>query len=295
MAVEATSAYNDNMTERKLSFSDVVEKALSGQNFKKSLTHDQTPLSSSVEDDLLGDEKYEAAAIYAANSPKGVLRNSETLDSFKNVKHSSGLKSPLLTYCEILLSTVADATMRPSKADSVECVQCALEHGKIDLVAHWLATDVLECSASLGALIEKHAAETDDPRQLRLMYSLASTAYTRAEYYKQAAVAMCRQGRYYGMLSFARETRSFKSEDYLAVLRAVPHLKLGLLLVDCPSLPVKEVFGVFQLETRRDFIRALANKKDLMDLMQKDSKTSLSDWMTIVSACEEENQWDEVT
>ena len=71
---------------------------------------------------------------------------------------------------------------------------------------------------------------------------------------------MCRQGRYYGMLSFARETRSFKSEgqsrrcmsvsrvgmgvallDYLAVLRAVPHLKLGLLLVDCPSLPVKEV------------------------------------------------------
>lgn len=146
---------------------------------------------------LLGDEKYEAAAIYAANSPKvqnidelkinnllliikGVLRNSETLDSFKNVKHSLGLKqalcakrndgqssllllrSPLLTYCEILLSTVTDATMRPSKADSVECVRCALKHGrmrklkeggentqtisdlgKIDLVAHWLATDVV--------------------------------------------------------------------------------------------------------------------------------------------------------
>jgi hypothetical protein len=113
---------------------------------------------------------------------------------------------------------------------------------KLDLLTHWLATDSLTCSVSLGELIESHARNIN-PSQQRSCYSLAQTVYTRCEAYRKAAVCMCRYGRYYGMLRYAQEVANFNEEDYLFVLETEPNSELALHLVysSPPLLSVKRV------------------------------------------------------
>jgi hypothetical protein len=151
-------------------------------------------------------------------------------------------RSPLLLYCQTLISTRSPDSVKPNKADSIECTQCALQHDKLDLLTHWLATDSLTCSVSLGELIESHARNIN-PSQQRSCYSLAQTVYTRCEAYRKAAVCMCRYGRYYGMLRYAQEVANFNEEDYLFVLETEPNSELALHLVysSPPLLSVKRV------------------------------------------------------
>eukprot|EP00052_Salpingoeca_macrocollata_P023939 m.212379 g.212379 ORF g.212379 m.212379 type:complete len:566 (-) comp22149_c0_seq7:108-1805(-) len=56
--------------------------------------------------------------------------------------------SPLLLYCRALLE--AD----PTEAECLLCVQSAVEERRLDVLAHWLAQDMVLCSQSIGLLLE---------------------------------------------------------------------------------------------------------------------------------------------
>ena len=55
-------------------------------------------------------------------------------------KTSSGT-SPMLTFCEALISTVHSYRSLPNEFMSQECVQCALNENRLDLVAHWISQE----------------------------------------------------------------------------------------------------------------------------------------------------------
>ena len=58
----------------------------------------------------------------------------------KDVSTRSG-RTPLLAFCDALMSTVLAYGMRPNEYMSIECVQCALTENRLDLLSHWISQD----------------------------------------------------------------------------------------------------------------------------------------------------------
>ena len=54
---------------------------------------------------------------------------------------SGSSRSPLLAFCDALMATVLAFGVRPSEFMSLECVKCALEENRIDLLSHWISQD----------------------------------------------------------------------------------------------------------------------------------------------------------
>ena len=50
-----------------------------------------------------------------------------------------GKSSPLLAYCEALMSSVPAVGVLPNAETSLECVKSALQEDRLDLVTHWIA------------------------------------------------------------------------------------------------------------------------------------------------------------
>jgi len=105
------------------------------------------------EDDLFEAGKVEEAALVAAHSPKGVLRTMETLKKFKQYDATHSGSSVSVAYWEALLPTVAMGCDKPSEWETIECVKCVMEKGRVDLLTHWIAQDQLSLSEEVGGLI----------------------------------------------------------------------------------------------------------------------------------------------
>lgn len=52
-----------------------------------------------------------------------------------------GGRSPYLAFCDWLMATVPAYPNKPSDGMSLECVKCALEENRLDLITHWLSQD----------------------------------------------------------------------------------------------------------------------------------------------------------
>ena len=52
-----------------------------------------------------------------------------------------GGRSPYLAFCDWLMATVPAYPNKPSDKMSLECVKCALEENRLDLLTHWLSQD----------------------------------------------------------------------------------------------------------------------------------------------------------
>ena len=50
-----------------------------------------------------------------------------------------GARSPLLAFCDALMSTVLAYGVKPSEYLSAESVKCAVSENRLDLVTHWIA------------------------------------------------------------------------------------------------------------------------------------------------------------
>ena len=50
-----------------------------------------------------------------------------------------GKTSPLLAYCEAMMSSVPAVGILPKAETSLECVKSALQEDRLDLVTHWIA------------------------------------------------------------------------------------------------------------------------------------------------------------
>jgi clathrin heavy chain len=77
--------------------------------------------------------QYNEAAKIAANSPRGILRTSETIERFKQVPVAPGTVSPILQYFGILLGS---ATL--NKQETLELAKPVLLQGKKELIEKWL-------------------------------------------------------------------------------------------------------------------------------------------------------------
>ena len=50
-------------------------------------------------------------------------------------------RTPMLAFCEALMSTVSAYGIKPTEVMSQECVKCALEENRLDLLVHWISQD----------------------------------------------------------------------------------------------------------------------------------------------------------
>lgn len=62
---------------------------------------------------------------------------------FSDVTSKYGGRSPLMAFCDALMSSVKATIHKPNEGLSLDCVKAGLEENRLDLVCHWLAQDRL--------------------------------------------------------------------------------------------------------------------------------------------------------
>ncbi|XP_071962550.1 clathrin heavy chain linker domain-containing protein 1-like [Antedon mediterranea] len=322
LALDALKMYYRD-GDRKQSAYEAVANAFAKSTSKMSLNSQETVTSFDDDDptkekeaellldyienfnDLFDSKKYVQAAMHAANSPKGILRNTETMERFKALEVKPGEKSPLLSYCEVLIDSVPAVGVLPDAPTSLECVKCALKEDRLDLIYHWLAQDRLTCTDVLGNALYNYA-EGKKEDVIRTVMGLAQKTYAHVDAHVQACVCMCRQERILAMMEYA-DSKKFTKDAYLAVLTACPSQRLaeemikqkgpegGTLLylgVVVQTLLATETFDV-GLELLQN-IRAgkIEDTVGLKEAVYIDQETSPETWFEIVESCQDYGLYD---
>lgn len=91
--------------------------------------------------------QYGEAAKIAANSPRGLLRTPQTIETLKNLPAVPGTLTPILQYFGILLEKG-----ELNKYESLELARPVVQQGKKQLLEKWLKENKLESSEELGDL-----------------------------------------------------------------------------------------------------------------------------------------------
>ncbi|KAH9495526.1 hypothetical protein Btru_013499 [Bulinus truncatus] len=182
--------------------------------------------------ELFEDGLFEEAAIHAANSPKGILRTQATLAKFRDVPSKGKGRSPLLAFCDALMSSVKAAGKKPNDALSLDCVEAALNENRVDMVHHWLAQDRLTLTHQMGLVISKHCH-----CQLPCIcgcQSMAQSVFMKLKCHFDAVMAMLKQGKVQNALQYSRHWRCITSDNVKDILRIndCPHFIHGLLAAD---------------------------------------------------------------
>ena len=55
-------------------------------------------------------------------------------------KHKAA-RSPLLAFCDAMMSSVKAAGSKPNEALSMDCMEAGLKENRLDLAYHWLAQE----------------------------------------------------------------------------------------------------------------------------------------------------------
>ncbi|XP_053315167.1 clathrin heavy chain linker domain-containing protein 1 [Spea bombifrons] len=174
--------------------------------------------------ELFASGRYKAAATFAANSPRGILRNLETMERFKAVATSEELVSPLLLFFEALIGSSCMAKHPVNAILTLEGVKCALSQNKVDLVVHWVTYQRITFSEALGDVISEYGDE--EPYHKYTCLALAQLIYRKCNNLRKAALCMCLQGQVQGALEYTYESRHFSLDDYLFLLKNCPTAEL---------------------------------------------------------------------
>ncbi|KAI1396601.1 clathrin heavy chain [Hypoxylon fuscum] len=105
-------------------------------------------------DQLINSGDYQGAAKVAANSPRGFLRTTETINKFKNVPTPTGQMSFILQYFGMLL----DKTTPLNKTETLELAVPVLSQNRKHLLEKWAKEGKLDFSEELGDLVRPHDA-----------------------------------------------------------------------------------------------------------------------------------------
>ncbi|KAI1805980.1 clathrin heavy chain [Daldinia bambusicola] len=103
-------------------------------------------------DTLFNGGDYDGAARVAANSPRGFLRTTETINKFKNLPTPPGKMSYILQYFGMLL----DKTTPLNKTETLELAVPVLSQNRKHLLEKWAKEGKLDFSEELGDLIRPH-------------------------------------------------------------------------------------------------------------------------------------------
>ncbi|KAL9112388.1 MAG: hypothetical protein Q9227_003230 [Pyrenula ochraceoflavens] len=153
---------------------------------------------------LIGTGQIQEAAKVAANSPRGFLRTTETLNRFKNAQQTQqpGQLSPILVYFGLLLDKGS-----LNRYESVELVRPVLQQNRKHLLEKWLKEDKLECSEELGDIVRMHDI------------NLALSIYLKSNAPQKVIAALAETGQADKILPYAKQ--SGYTPDYVALLQHI--------------------------------------------------------------------------
>ncbi|PSC73488.1 clathrin heavy chain [Micractinium conductrix] len=156
--------------------------------------------------------QYKEAAELAAESPQGVLRTKETIESFKRVPAQPGQTSPLLVYFGTILTKSA---LNP--LESVELGRLVIAQNKKQLLDNWWKDGKLAASEELGDLF-KGVQDWDT----------AQAIYQQAGSSGKVVEALAAKGDFEQLAQYTRSSGA--SPDYLFLLQR--------LMIDNPDAAV---------------------------------------------------------
>ncbi|KAJ1034690.1 hypothetical protein NDA13_000947 [Ustilago tritici] len=151
---------------------------------------------------LFSTAQYGEAAKIAANSPRGILRTSQTIEQFKQVPNQPGTLSPILQYFGILLEK---GTL--NKFESLELARPVLNQGRKHLLEKWLKESKIECSEELGDIVRQHDM------------NLALSVYLRANVPNKVVACFAETGQFDKIVLYAKKVAY--TPDYAALLQHI--------------------------------------------------------------------------
>ncbi|SAM07401.1 hypothetical protein [Absidia glauca] len=149
--------------------------------------------------ELFSTGNYNEAAKVAANSPRGILRTTQTIDRFRQIPGTPNQLSPILQYFGILLEKGS-----LNKYESLELAKPILLQNRKPLLEKWLKEDKLECSEELGDFVKQHDSV------------LALSVYLRANVPNKVVLCFAENKQYDKILAYAK-TVGF-TPDYSSLL-----------------------------------------------------------------------------
>ncbi|KAH9975866.1 clathrin heavy chain 1 [Lactifluus volemus] len=146
--------------------------------------------------------QYNEAAKIAANSPNGILRTAQIIDSFKQAPAPPGGLSPILQYFGILLEKG-----ELNHLESVELARPVLQQGRKQLLEKWLKENKLTCSEELGDIVRQHDM------------TLALSVYLRANVPNKVIACFAETGQTDKIVLYAKKVGY--QPDYVALLQHI--------------------------------------------------------------------------
>ncbi|KAG8583886.1 hypothetical protein GDO81_008585 [Engystomops pustulosus] len=174
--------------------------------------------------ELFVNGQYKAAAVYAAHSPRGILRNMETMEKFRGVVVGKDDLSPLMMFFEALMESSSFAKHPVNAALTLEAIKCALSHDKMEHVVHWVTQQRIIFSEALGDVIWDYGES--EPYHKVTCLALAQLIYRKCSSLRKAALCMCLQGQIQGALDYTYQSKRFLLDDYLFLLKKCPTAEL---------------------------------------------------------------------
>nr|XP_023683915.1 clathrin heavy chain linker domain-containing protein 1 isoform X2 [Paramormyrops kingsleyae]XP_023683916.1 clathrin heavy chain linker domain-containing protein 1 isoform X2 [Paramormyrops kingsleyae] len=161
-----------------------------------------------------------------ARSPQELPRDMETMERISGasqpVENAKG--ESVLLFIQSSMASVHAGIRPPSKQLSVALVKYALQHSRLELVAHWVTQKKLTCSETLGDVIcsYRHAS----PRVADTCLTLAQLVYSACRARRKAAACLCSRGMTHAALAMGQQDGAFSLDDYLYLLKSCPSLAL---------------------------------------------------------------------
>ncbi|EIW58700.1 clathrin heavy chain [Trametes versicolor FP-101664 SS1] len=146
--------------------------------------------------------QYGEAAKIAANSPRGILRTAQVIESFKQAPSPPGGLSPILQYFGILLEKG-----ELNQHESLELARPVLQQGRKQLLEKWLKENKLTCSEELGDIVRPYDM------------TLALSVYLRANVHNKVIACFAETGQIDKILLYAKKTGY--TPDFVGLLQHI--------------------------------------------------------------------------
>ncbi|EHH22127.1 hypothetical protein EGK_05332 [Macaca mulatta] len=244
--------------------------------------------------ELISLGEYEKAACYAANSPRRILRNIGTMNTFKAVGKIRGKPLPLLLFFEALFITSHAFRCPVDAALTLEGIKCGLSEKRLDLVINWVTQQRLTFSEEAGDVICDYG-EQDTYNKAKCL-ALAQIIYSECGLHKKAILCLCKQGQTHRVMEYIQQFKDFTTDDLLQLLMSCPQIEL----IQCLTKELNEkqtslsfglaILHLFSVDKKKIGIKLLQeiNKGGIdavESLMINDSFCSTERWQEVANIC----------
>ncbi|XP_032034060.1 clathrin heavy chain linker domain-containing protein 1 isoform X3 [Hylobates moloch] len=244
--------------------------------------------------ELISLGEYEKAACYAANSPRRILRNIGTMNTFKAVGKIREKPLPLLLFFEALFITSHAFRCPVDAALTLEGIKCGLSEKRLDLVINWVTQERLTFSEEAGDVICDYG-EQDTYNKAKCL-ALAQIIYSECGLHKKALLCLCKQGQTHRVMEYIQQLKDFTTDDLLQLLISCPQVEL----IQCLTKELNEkqpslsfglaILHLFSVDMKKVGIKLLQeiNKGGIdavESLMINDSFCSIEKWQEVANIC----------